>query len=106
MECKGQRCLHVVLADSLSTVSSPGFKFSDGQRYPTALADFERSFATIAALPCDILLTVHPEASDLWTRLQQRTSASADELIDKDACRHYADVAKQRLSARIQQEKS
>src|SRR5579862_7663013 len=59
MSCEGAHCLHMVYADSLSAVSAPKFRFSDHPRY---LAGFRRSIAVVAALPCDILLTPHPDA--------------------------------------------
>src|SRR5690348_16993189 len=47
--CESTRCMHMVYADSLAAVSTPTFRFSDRPRY---LADFRRSIATVAALPC------------------------------------------------------
>jgi metallo-beta-lactamase class B len=99
-ECEGKRCLNMVLADSLSAVSSPGFKFSNSSLYPNALTDFEHSFAVIGALRCDILLTVHPEAPDVWERL-----GKANALVDNDACRRYVSKARERLAARIEEER-
>ena len=60
--CEGDTCQNMVYADSLNSVSAPGFKFSaDAQR----VKNFERSIDTVAGLKCDILLTPHPEAFDL-----------------------------------------
>src|SRR5690348_8685530 len=67
--CESTRCLHVVYADSLSAVSAPAFRFSAHPRY---LAAFRRSIATVAALPCDVLLTPHPDASGFWKRAEHR----------------------------------
>jgi len=70
------------------------------------LKDFEQSFATVSALPCDILLTPHPEASDLWSRLERRGQGEADALVDAAACRHLADAARERLQERVAKESS
>lgn len=102
MSCEGSRCLHVVYADSLSAVSSPRYRFTDHPRY---LADFRRSIATVAALPCDILLTPHPDASNFWRRVHHGKSAEgAVRLIDRGACRRHAAAAGKVLYARIAQE--
>jgi metallo-beta-lactamase class B len=69
--------------------------------------DFERSFAVLAALPCDILLTPHPEASDTLVRLKQRESGSAaDAFVDSEACRTYALRARIDLHQRVAQEQA
>jgi metallo-beta-lactamase class B len=69
------------------------------------LQDFARSFALLSALPCDILLTPHPEASDTWQRLQRRDAGSeADAFIDSDACRSYARSARAGLQKRLAEE--
>jgi metallo-beta-lactamase class B len=105
--CESARCLHILYADSLSAISAPGFKFSANATYPNALQDFHRSFATLAALPCDILLTPHPEVSDTLARQKQRQAgAAADALVDPEACRRYARQAREDLETRVAQERS
>jgi metallo-beta-lactamase class B len=100
--CEGSRCLHMVYADSLSTVSARTYRFSD---HPGYLTRFRRSIATVAALPCDILLTPHPDASDFWRRVQHGKSAGGfPPLIDRGACRRYAAEDKRALNARLRQE--
>lgn len=101
--CENGRCLHVVYADSLAAVSSPKFRFSDHPRY---LAAFRGSIAAVAVLPCDILLTPHPGASDFWQRVAKRRSAgSVAPLVDRGACRRYAASATKALNARLAQER-
>jgi len=103
--CESGRCLHMVYADSLSAISAPGFRFSGSATYPSALRDFEKSFGVLAALPCDILLTPHPEVSDTLARLKQREGGAApDAFVDPGACRRYALEARIDLQKRIAQE--
>ena len=102
ISCDGARCLRMVYADSLSAVSAPTFRFSAHPRY---LAGFRSSIATVAALPCDVLLTPHPGASGFWKRVERRNSAgSVAPLIDSGACREYAAAATEALDARLAQE--
>lgn len=94
------RCLNIVYADSQTPISADGFRYTDSGTYPSAVADFERGFATLESIPCDILLTPHPGAASLWERL----SAGPDGLVDPDACRAYASRARQMLRKRLEAE--
>jgi metallo-beta-lactamase class B len=100
--CEAERCLNIVYADSLTPISDDVFRFSDEAAHPGVLAAFRKSAQTIAALPCDILVTPHPDASDLWGRLGPSPTRP---LIDADACRRYAASASQSLDRRIAKEK-
>src|SRR5690606_38947874 len=53
--CEEGRCLELVYADSQTPVSADGFYFSRSHTYPDATRDFERSFAILEGLQCDIL---------------------------------------------------
>jgi metallo-beta-lactamase class B len=90
-----------VYADSLTSISAPDFRFSDNPDYPNAVADFNKSFIAMRGLPCDIIVSVHPEFSDLWPRLERRDRGKKDALIDKDGCRRYADNAQRSLEKRL-----
>ena len=100
--CEAERCLHIVYADSLTPISDDAFRFSDEAAHPGVLAAFRQSAETIAALPCDILVTPHPDASALWDRLG---NAPTQPLIDADACQRYASRAARSLDERVAKEK-
>lgn len=95
--CDGVRCLDFVYADSQSPISEDGFRFTDGTRYPTAIADFERGHALLETIDCDVLITPHPGASSLW----ERATTAPDGLIDRQACKRYAASARRALQARL-----
>jgi metallo-beta-lactamase class B len=100
--CEGSRCLSMVYADSLTPVSAGGFQFTHSREYPGALQDFEKSFAFLDTVPCDILLTTHPDVSGLWDRLEKRDRGGAsDAMIDRGACRQLADRAREQLRRRV-----
>jgi metallo-beta-lactamase class B len=67
--------------------------------YPSAVTDFERGFALLDRIPCDILVTPHPGSSSLWERRASETG-----LVDRDACRRYAESARQQLQRRLASE--
>ena len=103
--CARQRCLHMVYADSLNAISAPEFKFSHSTTYPQVLDDFRKSFAVLGALPCDILLSAHPDGSGMYERLARRDSgADPDAFINANACRTYVDSARSFLEQRIASE--
>ena len=96
VSCEGSQCLHMVYADSMSAASDKTYRFSDHADY---LAAFHRSIDTVALLPCDILITPHPLASNLFARFDGKAP-----LMDSGACKHYADNARVRLEQRLQDE--
>jgi metallo-beta-lactamase class B len=101
--CEGARCLNMVYADSLNAVSATEYKFSEHKAYTDR---FRRSMAAVQTLPCDILLSVHPDNSRMWDKVRQRqaTDGAADPFVDTNACRAYADRASQSLDQRLQDE--
>ena len=105
--CANGRCLNLVYSDSMTPVSAEGFRFSDSREYPTAVRDFEKSFAFLRSAPCDILLTSHPEASGLWQRLEGRQKGvKPDPMVSPNACKELAGRAAEQLRRRLESEKS
>ena len=102
--CAGQRCLHIAYADSLTAIAAPGYRYTD---HPAYVAAFRKTLATVAALPCDILLTPHPDASDFWEKVAKRKSPTdVAPLVDASACRDYAAAAAKDLDARLVRERA
>jgi len=101
---QGGRTANMVYADSLNAYGSGGFRFSADPRYPGARLDVERSSARIAALPCDVLVSAHPEVSNLWARHARRASLGNAAFIDGGACKAYAANALSRLQQRLAEE--
>lgn len=96
VSCEGSRCLHMVYADSLGAATDGTWRFTD---HPDYVAAFNRSIDVVASLPCDILVSPHPLASDLFDRLDGKAP-----LVDSGACRHYADSARGNLERRLREE--
>jgi metallo-beta-lactamase class B len=85
--CEGATCKRIVYADSLNAVAPPEFRFTGTATYPSRMEEFRRSISKVRALPCDVLLTVHP----MFARGK--------------TCQTYADEALHRLEQRVAQEK-
>jgi metallo-beta-lactamase class B len=110
--CEAARCLHLVYADSLTAVSTDTFRFTGDATRQGIVETFRRSIATVSALPCDILVSTHPDASGLDEKLklrQQRGAAPGsreDPFVDSGSCRAYAANALRGLDERVRQETS
>jgi len=105
--CEAGRCENIVYADSLSPLAAEGFHFTDDAAHPHRVEDYRRGMDTIAALPCDILLSPHPDQSHFLERVALRDAGTKpDALIDPTACRTYAESARARLEARLAKERT
>ncbi|HDS1510771.1 L1 family subclass B3 metallo-beta-lactamase [Stenotrophomonas maltophilia] len=87
--------VRIAYADSLS---APGYQLQGNPRYPHLIEDYRRSFATVRALPCDVLLTPHPGASNWDYAAGARAGAKAL------TCKAYADAAEQKFDAQLSKE--
>lgn len=92
----GTGCKKIAYADSSSTISSDGYRFTD---HPQRIAAIRQGLPRMAALPCDILITPHPSQSDLMERF-----AGQKPLMNASACRTYTKAAEDRFAARLTQE--
>jgi metallo-beta-lactamase class B len=94
--CEQGRCLSIAYTDSVSAISDAWFRYD---QHPQAVADFRSGLDTLAAMPCDLHITPHPLASDLFARL-----AGKADLIDPQACQRYAQAGQRGLSQRLADE--
>ena len=92
---------HILLDAGLpqSAPIADGFRFTAD---PARVAAFRESIATVAALPCDIVLSVHPGFTDIDGKLTRlRAEPGVNPFIDPQGCRAYAVNAAQLLEARV-----
>ena len=102
--CEGTRCLNMVYADSISAVSAPGFRFTDR---PELVAQMRRSITRVGELPCDIVVSTHPSATNLDGKVKKRAElkgAGPDPFVDH-GCKALAAAAMKGLEARLAEEK-
>jgi metallo-beta-lactamase class B len=101
--CEGTNCLNMVYADSITAISAAGFKFSSNA---ASVQSFEKSFAFLSTVPCEVLVTTHPDASALWDRLDARQrGVSPDPMIDTTACRSLVERGREQLTQRLAAER-
>lgn len=87
--------VRIAYADSLS---APGYQLVGNAAYPKLMEAFRRSAAVVRQLPCDLLLTPHPEQSG-WDY------ANAARPHPKPInCAAYADAAEARWQQQIEEQ--
>ena len=86
------RTQHFAYVDSLT---APGYRLIGNARYPHVVEDFRRSFTTVRALPCDLLLTPHADASG-WD-----FADPGHPHPQPMSCKAYADGAEKRFQAQV-----
>lgn len=89
--CEADDCRDVVFSSSLNPISADGYRFSAPEN--RGLHDgFLATFALFRALPCDILLTAHPDQPGVTERIERlRGARQPNPFIDPVACRAHAD---------------
>jgi metallo-beta-lactamase class B len=87
---------------------NPGVRLVGNARYPEIAADFERSFATWRALPCDVVLGSHPSFFDMDRKRDQQAdgrSGGPNPFIDPAGYRTLIAEAEQRFRAQLASER-
>ncbi len=102
--CEDGRCLNVVYADSLNAYSNKTFRFTGSATQPDLSASFNASIDKVRNLACDVIVSVHPGATDLFKKAAART-AKLNPFIDANGCRDYVVDPQQLLDKRLKQEK-
>lgn len=104
--CEGADCAQIVFAASLNSLTDGVYRWSS-PAHAGAVSAFRRSFATVRALPCDILITGHPEHSDGEAK-HARFLAHPQENAFRvpGACRTLADRYERALDERLAAERS
>lgn len=105
ISCEKGRCLDMVYADSLTTLSVDGFRFTGGNGAPDRTPAIRAVIDKVGALKCDVIVSTHPGFTDTMEKLAARTPGK-NPFIDQDGCRKYAAESMARLEKRIATERS
>ena len=102
--CERGDCRTIVFASSMNPVSADGYRFG---AHPAVVGQFRTSFAALRRMPCDILITAHPDQSGgTAKRAALQAGAGANPFIDPAACKTYAARYEAALDARLAKEKA
>jgi metallo-beta-lactamase class B len=83
---------HVVFYCSTSV---PGYPLVGNARYPQIVSDYERSFARLRQLPCDVFLGPHGSFFRLMEKRAQLAKGGANPFIDPSELRTYVDQSEE-----------
>jgi metallo-beta-lactamase class B len=104
--CEGPKCLNMVFGSSLNPVAANGYRFSDPAAAAT-VASFRRTFGVVRGLPCDVLISAHPDQSGGDAKLARyRRQPSPNPFVDAGACRAYADKFSGLLEKKLADERA
>lgn len=85
---------------------NPGVHLLGNARYPQIAEDFQRSFATWKALPCDVFLADHGEFYGMKAKYRHAQSdPSTNPFIDREGYRHFIADAERRFRERLESER-
>ncbi|MEG0819625.1 MAG: subclass B3 metallo-beta-lactamase, partial [Brevundimonas sp.] len=100
--CEGETCVDVVFASSLNAVANGAFTY---RAHPDVTATLRASIDRIEALPCDLLISAHPDNSGGDVKIAAlEAGVTPNPFLDPSACRAYAERARGRLQARLDRE--
>lgn len=104
--CEGKKCVNAIFASSLNPLGADGWRFTD-PAHAWVITAFHRSYATMRSLPCDLLLSAHPEPSggDLKYR-RLLAGAKPNPFLAPGACRAYVAGSERALNEQLAKEKA
>ena len=94
----GPRSYRVVIPCSLS---APDYRLVGNAKYPGIVQDFEKSIATLRALPCDIFLAGHSWDFDLPRKMEALKSGGANPFVDPAGYVRYLNRAEAALRGAV-----
>lgn len=78
------RVLHVVVVGSTSAAGGAGgsYRLVDNATYPGIVKDFEKSFAVLPTLPCDVFLGAHARYFNMQAKYERLTAGDKNAFVD------------------------
>jgi metallo-beta-lactamase class B len=84
---EGSKTYHVVIVGSPNV--NTGYKLVNNALYPKIAQDYERTFRTLRALPCDVFLGAHGSYSGMEAKFARVKDGAPNPFIDPDGYRSY-----------------
>lgn len=86
------------------------YRFVDGPgdpaSYPGIAEDFERTFATLRALPCDVFLGAHGGYFDLPAKLQRYPVEGPRVFVDPEGCRRFVEDSAEAFEVALRKQRA
>jgi metallo-beta-lactamase class B len=88
----------VIFASSMTVA---GQKLVGDRTYPTAAADFRRTFARLRGTPADVFLNFHSEGFGMEQKRVRQAKGAADAFVDPGELRRQVDGAERAFEAEL-----
>ena len=98
------KTLHVAIVGSPNTLSS--YKLVGNREYPQIAQDFERQFAVLKALPCDVFLGAHGIYFGLKEKYARLEAGDRNAFIDPAGYRRFVDAKEREFEATLRRQKA
>ncbi len=80
---------------------NPGYKLVNNTAYPQIASDFEKTFATLHSLPCDIFLGAHGGYYGMVTKYAALKSGGPNPFIDPEGYKNFVSEREQTFRAEL-----
>ena len=94
---------HPVLFHCSTTV--PGHRLVNNAAYPEIVADYEGSFRTLRALPCDVLLAPHAGFFQLQEKRGKMREGGANPFVDAKGCAAFIERSATEFRAELERQR-
>jgi metallo-beta-lactamase class B len=98
----GARTYNVVFVGSQSSLD---YKFAGQESYPGIAADFEKSFAVLKSLPCDIFLASHGWFFHFGKKHERFMHGDTNAFVDPDGYREYLSESEKDFLQKMERQK-
>lgn len=98
-ESDGQRTLHAVIIGG--TTVNPGYKLVGNTVYPAIADDYQRGFAVLHSLPCDLFLGAHGGYFGLAAKYARFKAGDRDAFIDPAGYKAFVDDREHAFQAEL-----
>jgi metallo-beta-lactamase class B len=103
-EKEGGRILHVVIVGSPNV--NPGYKLVGNTLYPQIASDYEKGFAELKALPCDVFLGAHGAYFDMAAKYEKWRAGDKDAFVDPAGYKAYVAERQQAFETELAKQRS
>ena len=86
------------------STSVPGYHLIHNKYYPEMVSDYERSFATLQKLPCDVFLANHTEFFHMTEKLARRKQGAPDPFVDPAEMQRFVSESRAQFEQELQSE--
>ncbi|HEY3949461.1 subclass B3 metallo-beta-lactamase [Phenylobacterium sp.] len=90
--------------DFCSASVLPGYKLGKTETYPGQTADYEKTFATLKTLPCEVFVAAHGSFFDMHAKKAKLDAGQTDAFVDPDGCKAFFDKAEAAFRAELKKQ--